>query len=113
GRHTCLGLLYSAGKEGVSPAERADRIGVTRGAMAGLIESLAGEGRISRADHPVDRRMVRLVITEDGRNKYEQYHPYHATSLSRFMNNLTKQEQKQLVQLLTKLSSGFERLLQA
>lgn len=112
GRHTCLGLIYWAGKEGISPAALADRMGVTRGAMTGLIDSLEREGWISRENHPSDRRMVRLVITDDGRKKYEQYHPHHATSLSKFMNTLTKQEQKQLVQLLRKLSSGFERLLQ-
>src|SRR5690606_13496829 len=96
----------------ISPAELADMMGITRGAMTGLIDSLEREGMITREKHPDDRRMVKLLLTAKGRSKIDQYYPLHARRLSRFMNVLTKKEQKQLISLMNKLAGGFKHLTQ-
>jgi DNA-binding MarR family transcriptional regulator len=110
GRHVALNLINLGGPSGITPADLADRLGVTRGAMTGLLQSLEAEGLVARGPHKGDRRMVKLVITEKGRKKIEAYWPDHARSLCRFVNTLSKQEQKQLVSLLSKLSARMQVL---
>lgn len=110
GRHIVLNLVNLAGEKGITPAELADRLGITRGAMTGLIDGLESAGFIVRENHPADRRMVRLVTTKKGQEKIAEYYPPHARTLCKFINTLTKAEQKQLVGLLNKLSTGFRHL---
>jgi DNA-binding MarR family transcriptional regulator len=110
GRHIALGIISLEGERGISPAELADRLGITRGAMTGLIDGLEKADLVRRDVHPGDRRMVKLFLTEVGAAKIAEYWPPHALTLCRFINTLTKTEQKQLVQLLAKLASGFKHL---
>lgn len=110
GRHIVLNSVNLAGERGVTPAELADRLGITRGAMTGLIDGLEGAGFVVRKSDPDDRRMVRLVITKAGQEKIAEYYPPHARTVAKFINTLTKAEQKELMALLNKLAVGFKHL---
>jgi DNA-binding MarR family transcriptional regulator len=110
GRHVALNLINLEGDAGITPAHLADRLGVTRGAMTGLLQSLEAAGFVARESHRGDGRMVKFVITEQGKQKIQEYWPAHAKALCRFVNTLSKKEQKQLVALLSKLSARLQIL---
>lgn len=112
GRHITLGLLREAGERGIAPADLADRLGITRGAMTGLIDHLVRASFVKREDHPGDRRMSRIVITSEGLKKFDGYWSDHARTLCRFFNVLSKKEQKELHELTKKLAKGFVYLIE-
>jgi DNA-binding MarR family transcriptional regulator len=59
-----LGNLATAGA--MSPAELANRLGVTRSSVTALVDRLEQAGLVSRQNDPHDRRRLRLVVTADG-----------------------------------------------
>ena len=62
-----LESLYHNPEGTMTPAALADDVGLTRSAMTSALDSLGLLGHITRARHPVDRRMVVVSLTASGR----------------------------------------------
>jgi MarR family 2-MHQ and catechol resistance regulon transcriptional repressor len=64
---------------------------------------------VIRKNHPEDRRMLTIQLTEEGLAMLERAMPEHFRRIQEFMSraNLSKEEQKQLVTLLDKVSNGI------
>ncbi len=69
--------LYKASDEGLTPAELADRTGVSRAAMTGLVDSLVESGHVSAGELGEDRRTYRVRLTARGTDLIASVLPDH------------------------------------
>ena len=87
----------------LTPAELAERTGVTRATMTGLIDTLVRDGLVTRAPHPEDRRMMCVEVTERGQTLLMRILPQHFRKMAWLLQPLTEDERKTFVALLSKI----------
>jgi DNA-binding MarR family transcriptional regulator len=87
----------------LSPAEIADRTGVTRATVTGLIDTLERAGLVARTPHSDDRRMTSVVITAKGDKLLKKILPEHFRQMAWLMEPLNESERKLFVRLLIKV----------
>lgn len=109
-----MALWGNCQKEGrtvpLSPAEIADRTGVTRATVTGLIDTLERSGLVERTPHSDDRRMTSVMITPRGDKLLKKILPAHFRQMAWLMGPLEPSERKTLVRLLTKILSRAAEL---
>jgi DNA-binding MarR family transcriptional regulator len=94
-------------EEGRRPAELAERTGVTRATMTGLLDGLEKEGLILRRAHAQDGRMSVVRLSAKGRQRLEGLLPDHYRRTAALMRGLSSEEREQLHALLTKVAAGI------
>lgn len=107
GRFTTLMLLYdkTCGQAHVlTPAQLAERSGVTRATMTGLIDTLERDGMVTRKPDPGDRRQLCVELTRRGIAFLEKILPEHFRRVSRLMEALSESERRTMVRLLGKIA---------
>ena len=87
----------------LSPAALAERTGVTRATMTGLIDTLEHAGLVRRAPDREDRRMMTIELTARGERLLHKILPDHFRQMAWLMAPLSEHDRKTLVRLLTKL----------
>lgn len=97
----------------LSPAEIADRLGVTRATVTGLVDTLERSGLVTRTPSADDRRMMLVQLTPRGDKLLSKILPSHFRQMAWLMQPLSEEERKLLLGLLTKiLSRAAERPVQ-
>jgi DNA-binding MarR family transcriptional regulator len=107
GRFTVLMLLHRCCEEPSTPAELAERAGVTRATMTGLIDTLERDSLVSRHASADDRRTILVRLTEAGRALIERMLPDYFRCVAEIMQPLNEAERKQFVALLQKIQQGL------
>jgi DNA-binding MarR family transcriptional regulator len=87
----------------LTPAELAERTGVTRATITGLVDTLERDGLVTRTPHPDDRRMMSVGLTKRGDRLLAQIMPDHFRRMAWLMDPLSEPERKTFVRLLTKV----------
>jgi DNA-binding MarR family transcriptional regulator len=87
----------------LSPAELAERTGVTRATITGLVDTLERDGLVTRTPDPDDRRMMAVGLTPRGEKLLKKVLPSHFKHMTALMEPLSESERKNLVRLLTKV----------
>ena len=108
GRFVMLFLLDAAG-EGLAPNELAERAGVTRATVTGLLDGLEREALIERQAVKQDRRALRVQLTDKGRQTAKHVFHNHSTWIASLFGSLSVTERAQLAILLNKVSTGLSR----
>ena len=94
----------------LSPAELADRLGVTRATVTGLVDTLERSGLVTRTPSADDRRMMLVELTSRGEKLLNRILPAHFRQMAWLMQPLDEAERKTFVGLLTKvLARAAER----
>jgi DNA-binding MarR family transcriptional regulator len=106
GKFTLLMQLFVSADEGLTPSDFAERVGVTRATITGLLDGLEREELVKRQPHPADRRMLAIELTEKGRELISKMLPDHFCRTADMMANLTATEKKTFIKLLGKLRTG-------
>jgi DNA-binding MarR family transcriptional regulator len=104
GKFTVLMILNRSPEQGVNPSELADRAGVTRATMTGLLEGLEREKLISRQGDRVDRRRAVVRLTPAARTMLDGLLPDYFSQLHLLMTDLSEADKEQLTGLLMKIS---------
>jgi DNA-binding MarR family transcriptional regulator len=107
GRFTVLMILFDkiAGEPiPHTPAELAEKAGVTRATITGLVDTLEKDGLVTRRHNSGDRRMMLIHLTPKGQTVLEEILPGHFKQMARQMEPLSEQERKTLVRLLNKVA---------
>jgi DNA-binding MarR family transcriptional regulator len=107
GRFSVLMLLKRCEEQCSTPAELAEKVGVTRATMTGLLDTLEKDGIVSRGDDLHDRRTVLVRLTEAGSALLERMLPDYFACVSQIMEPLNPAERRQLVRLLQKIQQGL------
>ncbi len=87
----------------LTPAELAERTGVTRATITGLVDTLENAGLVTRTPHPDDRRMMSVGLTKRGSKLLARIMPAHFRRMAWLMGLLSESERKTFVRLLTKV----------
>jgi DNA-binding MarR family transcriptional regulator len=102
-----MALWGNCQREGCStpltPAELAERTGVTRATITGLVDTLERAGFVTRTPHPDDRRMMSVGLTKRGEKLLAKIMPEHFRRMAWLMGPLSETERKTFVRLLTKV----------
>jgi DNA-binding MarR family transcriptional regulator len=107
GRFTVLMLLFRNTDKPANPADLADRSGVTRATMTGLVDTLERDGLVKREPDPTDRRMMLVGLTAKGREFIEKILPDYYRRVSALMAHTTQTDRKTLVALMAKVQQGI------
>ncbi|MGW3169506.1 MarR family winged helix-turn-helix transcriptional regulator [Streptomyces sp. NPDC001153] len=97
------GPPYEAG-----PAQLADRLGLTRGALSARLGSVEEAGLITRTHETGDRRRVRVRLTEAGHAAFEAHAAAEDAGEGTLLSALTESERRTLADLLRKLVPAAE-----
>ncbi|WP_372072261.1 MarR family transcriptional regulator [Tistrella mobilis] len=106
GRFVLLFLLRDRA-EGLAPHVLADRAGVTRGTITGLLDGLERDGFVRRRPDPEDRRRVRVMLTKSGETVSARAFQEHAVWIAGLTAGLSAEEQAEFARLLGKLRAGL------
>jgi DNA-binding MarR family transcriptional regulator len=110
GRFLILVVMNRDPDRAVTPSELAEKIGVTRATMTGLIDGLEKDGLIARRPHARDRRKTFLKLEEKARQLLESILPDYWRRIAGLMKALNNKEKKQLFAFLEKVEAGIPEL---
>ncbi len=80
----------------------------TSGNITSLIDRMERDGLVERLDHPEDRRVTQVRLTEKGVEILHSLRPHHRAFLSDLMNCCCDDDLSQLTELLGKLKEKLE-----
>jgi DNA-binding MarR family transcriptional regulator len=109
GRFTMLMLLFDkAGgvPSAKTPADLAEKAGVTRATITGLVDTLERDGLVTREHGADDRRMMLVHLTPKGQEALLNVLPGHFRQMAAQMAALTESDRKTLVRLLNKIGGS-------
>ncbi|MBF5040733.1 MarR family transcriptional regulator [Methylophilus sp. 13] len=90
-----------------TPSVLAEKLGVTRATMTGLLDGLEQGGLVQRILVPEDRRSVKVRLTEAGQARLDAVMPDYYTRLRQCMQGLNEQQRKDLQALLGVIDQGI------
>ncbi|MET0308557.1 MAG: MarR family transcriptional regulator [Sphingomonas sp.] len=90
--------------------ELATELGITTGATTRMIDLLETRGLMARDRSANDRRVVRLTITQAGRDTVESLQSHIVATWNEVVADFTQDEATMLVTLLIKLLAAAERV---
>lgn len=103
GRWWVLLLLMREDNLSSTPSALAEKAGVSRATMTGLLDGLSREKLISRVHAKIDRRQVQIRLTELGQAKLDEVMPGYYQRVNQLMQVLTESESKHFMSLLQKI----------
>ena len=106
-RFYVLTMLRRYMPDGLKPTDLADKIGVTRGNMTGLVDGLEKAGLITRRDCKTDRRIVYVQLSVEGQKLLDRILPEHLRRIESVMTQLNESELKKLTSNLEKIRSAL------
>jgi len=107
---TQLGVLEGMLHKGAMTHRELGRTVLTSaGNMTDVVDKLEARGLVRRLRGEIDRRQVRVELTEAGRRLIEQLFPRHAGDIARAMAGLAPDELAMLGDLLRKLGIAAAR----
>jgi DNA-binding MarR family transcriptional regulator len=110
GRFNLLMMLLKYSDGEATPAGLADKTGVTRATISGLLDGLEKDGLIERRPDPADRRLIRVHLTAAGHGFLDKIRPGYSRWLSSIVEPLSEEERQQLVMLLEKIRTRLGEL---
>jgi len=107
GRFLTLIVLNRTPNKAINPSTLAEKVGVKRATMTGLLDGLEGKGMIERVAHPEDRRKLGIRLTKKGRQLLDKMLPGYYDHIGKLMAKLSEKERQNLVALLGKVNQGL------
>jgi DNA-binding MarR family transcriptional regulator len=104
-------LTLHEGRELVTPSSLADRLGIRRASVTALLDWLEKRNWIVREPSDLDRRMIHVKITSEGRQLVDRVLPAFWSTCSSIIIEMEPEERKVLEKLLVKLNDGIEKRL--
>jgi DNA-binding MarR family transcriptional regulator len=97
-------LAHVGAAEGITQQELADSLLVTKGNVTQLLDRMERRGLIERRPQG---RTNRLFPTDEGRRTFARVVPAHEALIDERLSVLSKEEQKQLLELMRKLDHAL------
>ncbi len=111
GRWWVLILLMRENSKTSTPSILAEKSGVSRATMTGLLDGLEQQHLVERMLTKADRRSIFIKLTEAGQTKLDVVMPDYYSRLRECMKALSGQDREKLQQILTVLNAGAVALL--
>ncbi|MEY3747681.1 MAG: hypothetical protein RL194_1140 [Pseudomonadota bacterium] len=107
GRWWVLILLMREDALQSTPSALAEKAGVTRATMTGLLDGLERDGLVARELDPHDRRSVSIRLTAAGQQKLDEVMPDYYSRLRACMAALDERDRQQLNDILNLINAGI------
>ncbi|MFS0892361.1 MarR family winged helix-turn-helix transcriptional regulator [Peribacillus frigoritolerans] len=101
-----LEVLYFKEKQTIQQIGKS--ILISSGSMTYVIDKLEQKGFIKRIDCPDDRRVIHVILKENGMNFMEKIMPKHRELIHGMFEELTDDESDTMVKLLKKVRKRLE-----
>jgi len=101
-----LEVLFLKGKQTIQ--QIGTSIIIASGSMTYVIDKLEDKGLLNRHACPDDRRVVHVLLTEDGNDLMRKIMPNHQDMVTYMFGSLTEDESETMVRLLKKVSKRVE-----
>jgi DNA-binding MarR family transcriptional regulator len=98
-----IGVILSREEEPVTMGELSRSLGVPLSTATRIVDWLVDNQYASRLQDPDDRRIIRVALTEAGRNIYQAINDFLLERIERLMRQFTEDEQRSLLRLLHKM----------
>jgi DNA-binding MarR family transcriptional regulator len=103
GRFNLLMMLGHCAVGKATPADLAEKTGVTRATISGLLDGLEKEGLVERCPDRENRRSIQVKLTGAGQDFLEKVRPGYCRWFTSVVEPLNQDERKQLLALLEKI----------
>jgi DNA-binding MarR family transcriptional regulator len=107
GRFLTLIMLNRTPDTAINPSILAEKVGVKRATMTGLLDGLEKNGFVIRLAHSQDRRRVSIQLTDSGKKVLSTMLPDYYSRIAKLMEEVTEEERGQLISLLKKIDQGL------
>lgn len=105
-----LSVLLAAASPGLAtPAMLAERLGVTRASITGLVDGLEKQGLVNRISNPADRRSTTIEVTASGREALDRLAPIYGAWLQQLSAGITPHMATHTVNALAAIQSNVEK----
>lgn len=108
GRWWVLILLMREQSKTSMPSVLAEKAGVSRATMTGLIDGLEQNGLVERVYTQDDRRSIQIKLTDAGQAKLDTVMPDYYRRVRKCMQPLDANKREQLQQVLELINSGIQ-----
>ncbi len=112
GRWWVLILLMREESKTSTPSVLAEKAGVTRATMTGLIDGLEQNGLVERVYTRDDRRSVLIRLTDAGQDKLDVVMPDYYRRVRQCMLALDDEKRLQLQQILELINAGIPAFIE-
>ncbi|HEX7194069.1 MAG TPA: MarR family transcriptional regulator [Chthoniobacterales bacterium] len=103
GRFNLLMMLKHCTVSTTTPADLAEKAGVTRATITGLLDGLERDGFVERCPDPGNRRSIQVKLTATGQEFLEKVRPGYCRWFTSVVEPLNQDERQQLLVLLEKI----------
>lgn len=100
-------FLLNGQAEGLSPYELAERAGVTRATITGLVDGLERDGFITRQAGLKDRRKITILLTEHGKQQAQALFNAHTSWIDGLFSGFKPDERQTLNLFLQRISENL------
>jgi DNA-binding MarR family transcriptional regulator len=107
GRWWVLILLMREDNFVSSPSKLAEKAGVSRATMTGLLDGLSREKLIERIVDEKDKRQTQIKLTSKGQKQLDDVMPDYYQRLGKLMSVIDKDEGETLMRVLGKLKQNL------
>ena len=91
-----------------TPSSLAEKAGVSRATMTGLIDGLDRDGLVSRVTDVGDRRKFHIKLTSSGQSKLDEVMPEYYRRVADLMGALSSEQGENLASMLIKLQNNSD-----
>jgi len=105
-----LGVVLARQGEPQSMGELSEALGVPLSTATRMVDWLVESGYARRLPDLEDRRIVRVALTDGGRQLYQTINEFMKQRIAQILQGFSPSERKELVSLLRKVVEGLEEL---
>ena len=106
-RFRLLLRLRQAGRRGLHPRELAEKLGIERASVTGLIDGIERKGLAKRLPCEDDRRSIMVALTARGARLVDSLAPGRLRRVAKLMSCLSEADRKTLVNFLDRINSNI------
>lgn len=100
-------IMRYPGEDGITPAEIAQALDVTRATVTGLLNTLEKEGLIIRTPSDQDRRKIHIRPSKKAFQAIREEWPESSLDITNVMSEFTEREKRQLLKSFSKIRRGL------
>ncbi len=104
----CMALRALSAAGSCTAGELADRVGISRGTVTGILDQLQSADLVRRRRRPTDRRRVYVSLTGPGRRKASGLQSPFEEPLARLLDELPEDARAQTAEALRRVARVFE-----
>lgn len=100
----CVLVVLHQHREGIAPSVLAEKVGVTRATISSMLQRMERDGLVAVKADKADARSKKVKLTRAGNDFMQEILPPHYLRVSKLMEKLSEEEQKEVIRLLHKLT---------